>query len=335
MKPTLSSNTTSGFRPVYTILALVLLSASFMTASCSDADQDVVLTGLVDATEIDVASKIPGRIKEMLVKEGDSVTKEQALATITSDEIDAKLSQVHAAIDAANSQLAMARKGARRQEKRAVKKQVDAARHQVEITEKMYNRLKPLAEQKAIPQSKFDEVEFKYNVSKDQLAMAEAKLSMVMEGARKEQIEALESLVKKAEGVQAEVESYQKETTQTAPIAGEVAKVILHPGELAATGYPIVTLVDLSDQWGVFAVREDRLKKVRVGTKLDVEIPALGVKTTMEVFNIAAMADFATWKATTDKNSFDLKSFEVKARPVKKIDGLRPGMTVRWRIPKN
>ena len=313
------------------IFALCLLAGLILTASCSGTDNSVVLTGLVDATEIDVASKIPGRIKEMLVREGDRVAKDQPLVTITSDEIDAKLSQVNAAIDAANSQLAMARKGARSQEKRAVRKQVDAARHQVEITEKMYNRLKPLAEQKAIPQSKFDEVEFKYNVSKDQLAMAEAKLSMVMEGARKEQIEALESLVKKAQGVQAEVESYQRETSQSAPIAGEVAKVILHPGELAATGYPIVTLVDLSDQWAVFAVREDRLKEVRVGTKLPVEIPALGMHTTMEVFNIAAMGDFATWKATTNKNSFDLKSFEVKARPVKAIDGLRPGMTVRWR----
>ena len=291
-----------------------------------------VVTGLVDAVEIDVASKVPGRISSLLVREGDTVKKGQELVTLSTDEIDAKMYQVDAAIDAAKAQLKLAQKGAKKQEKEAVRKQVDAARHQVEITQKMYERLKPLAEAKAVAGSKFDEVEFNYKVAQDQLAIAEAKLSIVMDGARKEQIEALDALVKKAEGVQAEVESYKRESSQVAPINGIVSKVILHKGELASTGYPILTIVDLSDQWAVFTVREDMLKKIKVGSVVKAEVPALDKYVSLNVFNISAMGDFATWKATSEKNSFDLKSFEVKARPEKPIKNMRPGMSVRIRF---
>jgi HlyD family secretion protein len=303
-----------------------------MNASREKGDAPVVVTGLVDAVEIDVASKVPGRISGLLVREGDTVKKGQELVTLSTDEIDAKMYQVDAAIDAAKAQLKLARKGAKKQEKEAVRKQVDAARHQVEITKKMYDRLKPLADAKAVAGSKFDEVEFKYKVAQDQLAMAEARLSIVMDGARKEQIEALDALVKKAEGVQAEVESYKRESSQVAPISGVVSKVVLHKGELAATGYPILTIVDLSDQWAVFTVREDMLKSISVGRMLKAKLPALNKTISLKVFNISAMGDFATWKATSEKNSFDLKSFEVKARPVEPVQNLRPGMSVQIRI---
>ena len=333
-------------RSYYAIVLSWLFVLSTANSSCEklsseyeelEADREnnnspAVITGLVDAVEIDVASKVPGRINGLLVREGDPVKKGQELATLSTDEIDAKMYQVDAAIDAAKAQLRLARKGAKKQEKEAVKKEVDAARHQVEITQKMYDRLKPLAEAKAVTGSKFDEVEFKYKVAQDQLAMAEAKLSIVMDGARKEQIEALDALVKKAEGVQAEVESYKRESTQMAPISGVVSKVILHKGELAATGYPILTIVDLSDQWAVFTLREDMLKKIKVGSILKAEIPALDQTASFKVFNISAMGDFATWKATSEKNSFDLKSFEVKARPIEPVENMRPGMSVRIRV---
>ncbi len=308
------------------ILCVFLLGACM---SATDTNEQVV-TGLVDAVEVDVASKIPGRLSKLLVKEGDKVKKGQKLVTIESEEILAKMDQVQASIDAVRSKLSMARKGARKEEKEAVRKQLEAARHQVEITRKTYERMLKLRDSGAFPQAKFDEVEFKYNVSKDQMAMAEAKYDLVMKGARKEEIEALEALVKQGESTLDEVQSYQKETTQYAPIAGEVSKIVLHEGELAATGYPILTLVDMQDLWVVFAVREDWLADISKGDTINVHIPALRRDVELTIFNIAAMGDFATWRATNDKNSFDLKSFEIKARPTAAVEKLRPGMTVRW-----
>jgi HlyD family secretion protein len=155
-------------------------------------------------------------------------------------------------------------------------------------------------------------------------------MDLVEKGARFEEIQALQALVQQAQAARAEVESYRRETALRAPLSGEVAKQVLHPGELAATGYPVITLVDRADSWATFPVREDLLRAVKVGTRLQVEVPALGRRVSMEVFHLAAMGDYAVWKATTEKKGFDLKSFEVKARPVEPLPDLRPGMTVRW-----
>jgi len=294
------------------------------------AEEPRPLTGLVDATEIDVASKVPGRVKAVHVREGDAVTAGQPLVEIESDEIQAKLAQVQATIAASEAKLKLAHRGARTEERDAVKRQLDSARHQVAITKKMYDRMAALSKADSIPQATYDEAEFKYNVALDQLAMAESKFTLVTKGARSEELEALEALVKQAQSALAEVEAYDKETVQKAPLAAQVSKVALHPGELASTGFPIVTLVDLQDVWATFAVREDLLRDLKQDAVLQVEIPALGKTVSMKVFSIAAMGDFATWRATGEKDSFDLKSFEVKARPTERVEGLRPGMTARW-----
>ena len=315
-----------------TMTAMALAAMGIGMAGCGPDDPPPprVITGLIDATEVDIATKVPGRVKEMKVREGDHVEAGQPLLSLELMDLKARLDQVGATVDAAKARLAMARKGARVEEKSATRDSVQAARHQVEVTRKAYDRASELLEKGALSQSKFDEIEFKFNVSKDQLAMAEAKLDMVMRGARDEEIEALEALVRQGEAGLAEVQTYDREAEQAAPIAGEVAKVLLHKGELAATGYPIVTLVDLTDVWATFAVREDRLAGIRIGDVLQLEVPALGRTVPMTVFHVAVLGDFATWRATSAKDTFDLKSFEVRARPSVPVEGLRPGMTVRW-----
>lgn len=311
---------------------LILLAGALSACGAATGAEGDVLTGLMDATEIDVASKVPGRIQSVHVREGDRVRPGQLLVRIESHEIEAKLAQANAAIGAAQAKLRIAQAGARPQERRAASKQLRAAEHSVEITKKAYERLNRLRLEDAVPQATFDEAEFRYKVALEQLAMAEAKRDLIRTGARAEEVEALQALVQQARGVLDEVEGYSEETEQTAPLKAEVASVILHPGELAATGHPILTLVDLDDQWASFAVREDELREIRTGAKIDVNIPALGAATyPLEVFHISALGDFATWRATSARDSFDLKTFEVRARPVEAIEGLRPGMTVRWK----
>ena len=288
------------------------------------------ITGLIHATEIDVASKVPGRVVAVHVQEGQHVKSGDLLVELNLDELDAKLLQATSSIDAAKAQLALAEKGARPQEKKALTNQVDSARAQVDVTKKMLDRMSKLLEEKAVPQAKYDEVEFKYQVSLNQLEMAQAKLDAVNKGARSEEIRALEALVEKGESVAKEIEIYQRERTQTSPVDGEVSKIVVHEGELTNTGYPIITLVKMDDIWASFAIREDRLKNLRIGDEVEIEVPALDRKIPMKVANISALGDFATWRATSDRDRFDLKSFEVKLRPTQPVDGLRPGMTARW-----
>jgi HlyD family secretion protein len=312
-------------------LALALLAV--LPAACRPATAATgatPLVGLIDATEIDVASKIPGRVATLAVREGDRVEAGQPLLTIDSDELQAKVDQVQAAIDGAEARLKMAQAGARKEEKEAARQALETARHQHDVARKTYDRVAALLAEQAVAPAQFDDVEARLNVARDQLAMAQARYDLVLRGARGEEIEALRALVAQGHGSLAEVQTYTRETTQRAPIRGEVAKIIVHQGELAATGYPILTIVSLDDVWASFAVREDRLRRIQPGARFDADVPALGRRVRMEVAHIAALGDFATWKATTDRNSFDLKSFEVKARPVDKVDGLRPGMTVRW-----
>lgn len=326
------------------LLGIALLAASLAVMSCDShlgdridrmtaVQRDVEqrpLTGLVSATEVDVASKVPGRIYKVHVHEGDGVTQGQPLVELNLDELDAKLLQATSAIDAARAQLRLAEKGARPQEKKAAANQVEAAQAQVDVTKKMLDRSRALLEDNAIPQAKFEEVEFKYNVSLSQLEMAQAKYDALNKGARSEEIQALEALVAKGESVAAEIEIYKKEAVQTSPIKGEVSKIALHEGELTSAGYPILTIVNMDDMWVSFAVREDRLKNLRKGDTVEIYIPALDIQVPMKISYISPIADFATWRATSDRNSFDLKSFEVKLRPQGPVDGLRPGMTARW-----
>ena len=304
-----------------------------LTAAQRDAAERP-LTGLIGATEIDVASKVPGRILKIHVHEGDIVTEGQELVELNLDELDAKLLQATSAIDAARAQLKLAEKGARPQEKKAAANQVEAAQAQVDVTKKMLDRSRALLDDNAIPQAKFDEVEFKYNVSISQLEMAQAKYDAISKGARSEEIQALEALVSKGQSVAAEIEIYKKEAIQKSPIAGEVSKIALHEGELTSAGYPIITIVNMDDMWASFAVREDRLKNLRKGDTIEIYIPALDVRVPMTISYISPIADFATWRATSDRNSFDLKSFEVKLRPTAPVEGLRPGMTARWENSK-
>jgi HlyD family secretion protein len=287
----------------------------------------------VDATEIDVASKVPGRVRALAVHEGDPVREGQALLTIESQEVLSKIDQVTAAVEAARAKLALARHGARAAEKDQARRALDTARAQAELARKGWDRATALLSTGTITQATFDDADFKWKAAKDQLAIAQARLELVQLGARSEELEALEALVRQGEGSLAEVQSYGRETVQTAPIGGEVAKILVHRGELAATGFPILTLVDRADSWAAFPVREDLLAEVQVGSTLQVEVPALRRTLAMTVFSVAPMGDFATWRSTGEKGSFDLRTFEVRARPERADPELRPGMTARF-VPR-
>ncbi len=141
---------------------------------------------------------------------------------------------------------------------------------------------------------------------------------------------------RQAAGAVSEVEAYLEETRLVAPIDGEVVECIVDPGEIVSAGYPIITLVDLDDTWVTFNIREDRLAHVRMGDGLIARIPALGNREVeLEVSYISPLGDFATWRATQASGDFDLKTFEVRARPIQPVPELRPGMSaiVAWGKP--
>ncbi len=322
----------------YIILSLpvliVIIALAFIAFSKAN-DEYLEISGIIETTEIDVASKIPGRIDSIYFDKGDMVKKGDIIAKLESKEMVAKVEQTKGLMEAAKSKLEMVRNGARIEEKTQVEKLYNQAKEQYEYAEKTYNRFKELHKEGVISSQEYDGMLFKYNSAKDQMDAAKAKYDMVMKGARYEEIDAVEALYHQAENGYNEAMAYFKELEIKAPVDGEISNRISDPGEVIASGYPLFTIIRPEESYVLLQVREDMLNTFKKGASFDGVIPALNNKQTeFEVTYIASMADFATWRPTNQKGDFDLKTFEIHLKSKENIKDLRPGMTVKLNIPK-
>ena len=314
---------------LFLIPIVIVFVAVIFWATGMNEDENYIV-GIVEIDEVDVASKIPGRIEELLVKEGDKVKKGTVLARLESKEIDAKVDQAMGAMEAAKSKLSLVQSGARKEEKLAAEKMRMQAKHQLDYASKTRERFINLLKDSVIAQQEFDEIDFKYNVAKEQLAVADAKLSMVLQGARKEEKLAVAGLVKQAEGAYNEAMAYNSELEIVSPIDGEISNKIADAGEIIASGYPIFTIINPEEYYVVLQIREDELNQINIGDYFEGNVSALDSdQYKFRVSYISAMGSFATWKPTNRKGEIDLKTFEVHLRTDKPIENLRPGMTVK------
>ena len=288
-----------------------------------------LIQGEVEVKSIKISSKLAGRIEQMDVKEGQQVKKGELLFVLSTPEVEAKLRQAEAARNAAGAQSAKASRGARIQEIEGALNMWKKAQAGVELAQKSFDRVKNLYESGVVPAQKYDEALANLKAMQTTESAAKAQYDMAVEGARREDREAAAALVDQASGAVSEVESYISDAMQYSPIDGEVSSVIAEKGELIGSGYPVITLLDMNDLWITFNIKEDLLPKIRIGSVLKAYVPGLGGAIELKVDYIAVQAEYATWSATRTKGDFDIRTFEVKARPVAKVDGLRPGMTVR------
>lgn len=292
-----------------------------------------LVQGEVEATEIQVASKIPARIQVIHVREGDRIRQGDPLVSLSSPEVEARLDQAEAAHDAASAQQDKAVNGAREEEIRQAHSMWQRAASAAELAETTAGRIKRLYRDGVVAEQRRDEAEAERKAAADAAAAARAVYDMAVNGARIEDRRSAEAQTAQAGGAVAEVRAFMDETSLAAPIDGEVSVVVAEEGELTAAGFPIVTLLDLHDVWITFNLREDRLGTLGMGTRFAARIPGLGGREIeLEVTYLAAQGDYATWRATSASGGFDLKTFEVRARPIEAIDGLRPGMSaiVDW-----
>jgi HlyD family secretion protein len=287
-----------------------------------------VLMGEAEASEYRVSGKVPGRVEEFYVHEGDQVKAGDTLVFINSPEVSAKLEQAQAARSAASAQAGKAKKGARQQQITAAYQMWQKAQVGVDITKKSLDRVQSLYDKKVVSAQKRDEVEAQYKAAVATANAAKSQYDMALEGAQQEDKEAALALVAQANGAIAEVQSYMGERYLTAPCDGEVVEIYPKRTELIGTGSPVMSIVDMSDMWFTFSVREDLLGNLKVGKVVEVTIPALGDGTYQaRVTYLRAMASYATWRATKNNGQYDMKSFDVRMVPVEEIPGLRPGMT--------
>ncbi len=303
------------------ILAVVLLSRYITRRT------PTLIQGTVECTTYKASSKIAGRIEEMKVSEGDRVEQGQLLYTLSTPELDAKLQQAEAVKSAASALDAAALAGARVQQIDAALNLWQKAQAGLELARKTYDRVKNLYAEGVVPAQKLDEAQANFQAMQATEQAAKAQYELARDGARKEDKEAAAARVRQAQGAVAEVESYIGDALVYSPVSGEVSTVIAEQGELVGTGYPAVAILDLSDLWVVFNIKETLLPGIRIGTRMTGYIPALDLDAEFEVTYISVQADFATWAATRTQGGFDIRTFAVKAKPVGPA-ALRPGMSV-------
>ena len=307
--------------------AVILLSVALISWYLTKRSP-MLIQGTVECTTYKASSKVPGRIDAMKVAEGDRVEKGQLLYVLSTPELDAKLAEAEAVKSAAAALDAAAVAGARIQQIEAALNMWEKAQAGLELARKTYERVKNLYDQGVVPTQKLDEATANYEAMKATAQAAKAQYDMAADGARKEDKEAAAARVRQAEGAVSEVESYIGDAMVYSPVTGEVSTIVAQQGELVGSGYPVVAILDMSDLWVTFNVKETLLPKIKVGTRMTAYVPALDRDVELEVSYIAVQADFATWAATRTQGGFDIRTFAVKARPTGDAGQLRPGMSV-------
>ena len=287
-----------------------------------------VIQGQVEVSEYRVSSKVSGRILELRVSEGDFVKAGDTLAILDAPEVRAKMEQARSAESAAAALELKAQNGARKEQIQGAFSVLQQAKAGYEIAEKSYQRIQRLYDEGVVSAQKRDEVYANYKAMEAQMKAAQSQYDMAVNGARMEDKLAAAAQVGRAKGAVQEVNSYIHETVQIAQKEGEVSDIYPKVGELVGTGSPIMSIAVMDDMWGTFNVREDQLNGMKVGTEFSAFVPAFNKEIKMKVYYLKDQGSYAVWKATKANGQYDLKTFEVKARPVEKLDGLRPGMSL-------
>ena len=318
---------------IVAVAFVALVCIGLWLAARAPADQ---VQGMADADTIKVAAKISARLAELKVREGDTVKAGQVLFRLDSPEVAARMVQADALLEAAQAQSSKAAEGARREEISAAAAEWRRAQAAAELARSTYRRVENLHREGVVTLQKRDEALAQTRSADQAAAAARAQYDLALAGARVQDREAAQAQVRQAQGGVDEVEAARQEVEGVAPADGEVSTRLADVGELVPQGYPIFTLVDLKRTWVSFHLREDQFRSLRQGQRLRGSIPALEREDVeFEVYFINPAGDYATWRATRQSSGYDVRSFEVRVRPVAAVEGLRPGMSVLFAWPQD
>ena len=299
--------------------------------------EPLLVQGEVDATRLDIAARVDGRVAEIPVQRGQDVGAGAVLVRIDNPETISKNKQALAAKVVAVAQLANINAGTRAEVIAARKAALERSQAAVVLAQQTFDRVRQLAESGNAPQARLDQATNSLHESQRTQDEAKSAYEQAVNGYTKEEHQIAEADVQKAIADIQEVQSIVDQMVIYAPVASQVYKRNVEPGEYVSPGVPLVTLIDLRDMWVHFDLREDLVRTLKVGDRLDVRIPALGDQSiTVEVRLIATKGEYASWRATRATGDFDLRTFSIRAYPVNNVPGLRPGMSayLDWRARK-
>ena len=316
------------------VIGLVVIVIISLIGILTMSRSRVVLQGQIEATEIRISGKLPGRVDTFLVSEGQSVKRGDTLVGISSPEAYAKLQQANAMENVAKYQNEKIDEGTRYQIIRTAEEIWNKSKTDLQLATTTYQRIQALYKDSVVSAQRYDEAEALYKVAIAAERAAHQQYLLAKAGAQKQDKESARSLVDAAQGTVNEVQSVLQDAWLTAPASGEIATIYVQCGELVGTGTPIMNLVVLQDCHVVLNVREDYLSNFQINGTFIGKVPALSQKEIVfQVNYISPLGSFATWKST-DNSSYDMRTFEIHAVPMESVDGLRPGMSVLVEMDK-
>lgn len=311
---------------LFVIIAVIALAIIGFVFLKPPAD---IIEGQADATSVRISGKLPGRVVDFYVKEGDMVKAGDTLVHIHSSLAEAKLMQAQEMKNVALAGEHKVDAGTRVQIIQTAEGLVAQAAAARQIAQKTYERMENLYKENVVSEQKRDEAKAAYDASVAAEQSAQSQLALARAGAQAEDKQAAASMVGVAQGGINEVESLLEDQYLIAPCDGQIDQIYPQVGELVSLGAPIMSLLKVDDKWVTFNVREDYLNKLKLGDTISVMIPALNRENIdVAIYYVRDMGSYATWRATKATGQWDSKTFEIKARPVKPISDLRPGMTV-------
>jgi HlyD family secretion protein len=296
--------------------------------------EPLLVQGEVDATRFDIAARVDGRVADIPVVRGQNVPAGAVLVRIDNPETLAKHEQALAAKVVAEAQLANINAGTRAEVIAARKAAQERAQASVVLAKKTYDRVSQLAEHGNAPQARLDQATDALHESERAADQAKSAYDQAVNGYTREEREIAVANVQKAIADITAIQAIIDQMVVYAPVASQVYKRNVEPGEYVSPGVPLITLIDLDDMWVHFDLREDLVRTLKVGDRFDVRIPALADRRiTVEVKLIATKGEYASWRATRATGDFDLRTFSIRAYPVDKVPELRPGMSayLDWR----
>lgn len=322
----------SGKKQILSLLIIVLLFIIWIIYY-SLSSTTMSLQGEVEVNRVDVAARVQGRAIEINYNVGDNVKQGDILAVLSSPALMAQRDLVQSQLDVAiaNRNITYS---TRQETIDAQKAALQKAEADLLLAKQSYDRLQQLSEKNLISKQQYDEASNQLAVAERARDAAKANYDLTVNGNSAEAKALADAQVKQAQSALNQIDVEVKELTVVAPIDGQITTRIAEVGQLYNPGTPLFSLVNLDDAWVTFNVREDWLNNAKVGDVYTITIPALKQQIPVKITAINALGSYANWRATKATGDFDLKTFEVRAKPVEKVAGLRPGMsaTISWKI---
>ena len=316
------------------VVALIVAATVGLSLWYLAQPQPLIVQGEADATRIDIAARVDGRVAKRPVERGDNVAAGQLLFEIDNSELMTKLKEAEASLGVASAQLANIEVGTRAEIIAQRKAAVESASANLILAQQTYDRVKELASPGFAPIQKLDEATDQLHVAEHTLDQAKLAVQEAVNGATKEERGIARANVVQAQASVDTIKAQVDELTVKAPIASQVYQIGAELGEYVSPGVPLLSLIDLSDVWLRFDLREDLVKGLKVGDQFQMRVPALGNRLiTAAIKVIFTKGEYAGWRATRATGDFDLRTFQVRLYPTTPIPELRPGMSVYAELP--